>query len=158
MRFFGDFCVCGHVTIQNLWQYFQMELFSYSAFYKVKFWCFVALTTSGSFWLKQSLSTVNSSVQKFNRLLIWKKVLIQICPHWSTIGNCYHWFINVEVRETAGGGGRGRKQEYDVRLNLTAWEGWKCYFRDNIFQNLPGEYTPGPPLEARARAWTVSLN
>lgn len=157
MRFFGDFCVCGHVTIQNLWQYFQMELFSYSAFYKVKFWCFVALTTSGSFWLKQSLSTVNSSVQKLNRLLIWKKVLIQICPHWSTIGLgllMLRW-------ERQQGGGRGRKQEYDVRLNLTAWEGWKCYFRDNIFQNLAGEYTPGPPpplLEARARAWTVSLN
>ena len=29
-------------------------------------------------------------------------------------------------------------------------EGWKCYFRDPIFQNLPGEHAPGPPLAARA--------
>lgn len=24
-------------------------------------------------------------------------------------------------------------------------EGWKCYFRDPIFQNPPGEQAPGPP-------------
>ena len=24
-------------------------------------------------------------------------------------------------------------------------EGWKCYFRDPVFQNLPGEHAPGPP-------------
>lgn len=146
MRFFGDFCVCGHVTIQNLWQYFQMELFSYSAFYKVKFWCFVALTTSGSFWLKQSLSTVNSSVQKFNRLLIWKKVLIQICPHWSTIGNCYHWFINVEVRETAGGGGgEGKKTGIWCQVKFNCMGRMKMLFQRQYISKSSGRVYPRTP-------------
>ena len=123
----------------------------YSAFYKVKFWYFVALTTSGSLWLKQSLSTVNSSVQKFNRLLIWKKVLIQICLQWSTIGNCYHWFINLEVRKTAGGrrgGGEGRKQEYDVRLNLTGKD--ENAISETIYFKIFQGSIPPDPLAARA--------
>ena len=116
----------------------------------MKFWYFVALTTSGSFWLKQSLSTVNSSVQKFNRLLIWKKVLIQIYPQWSTIGNCYHWFINLEVRKTAGGGGRREEAGYDVRLNLTGKDenaiSETLYFK--IFQ---GNIPPDSPRSSRLR-------
>ena len=28
-------------------------------------------------------------------------------------------------------------------------EGWKCYFRDPIIENLPGEHSPENPLEAR---------
>ena len=117
----------------------------YSAFYKVKFWYFVALTTSCSLWLKQSLSTVNSSVQKFNRLLIWKKVLIQICLQWSTIGIVIIGLLILRwERQQRGGGGGGKKAGIWCQVKFN-WEGWKCYFRDHIFQNLPGEHTPGPP-------------
>lgn len=82
---------------------------------KVKFGYFVALTTSGSFWLKQLLSTVYSSVQRFNRLLISKKV-------FSTMGSYHHWFFDHKVRERrwgwGKGGGGGRNQKYYVRLTL----------------------------------------
>ena len=29
-------------------------------------------------------------------------------------------------------------------------EGCKCYFRDTLFQNLPGEHATGPPLATQA--------
>ena len=40
-------------------------------------------------------------------------------------------------------------------------EGWKCYFRDPVFQNLPGKHASGPPLAVRAfgeRDWPHQIN
>ena len=37
-------------------------------------------------------------------------------------------------------------------------EGWKCYFRDPVFQNLPGKHAPGPPSSWRLRrSWLAPL-
>ena len=35
-------------------------------------------------------------------------------------------------------------------------EGWKCYFRDSIFQNLLGEHAPEPPKQLKPSALVTS--
>ena len=34
-------------------------------------------------------------------------------------------------------------------------EGWKCYCRDPIVQNLPGEHAPGPPKQLAPSALVI---
>ena len=43
-------------------------------------------------------------------------------------------------------------------VSASLLEGWKCYFRDPIFQNLPGEHSPGPPSSSRLRRSWLRLN
>ena len=35
-------------------------------------------------------------------------------------------------------------------------EGWECYFRDPIVQNLPREHAPGPPKQLAPSALVIA--
>ena len=59
-----------------------------------------------------------------------------------------------------------KRQNYLVMASIkkNCWKlmlskGWKCYFRDPIIQNLPGEHAPRPPYQLPPSALVIcSLN